>query len=309
MVGGLPASWLVALALAVPATPPPPPQRPVFRADLDLVYLNVIVQDQQGRLVKDLSARDFQVFEDGRPQKIEVFGRAYEPGQDELMALDLGLLFDTSESMLDELRLSQEAAARFLESVPRVHDLLTVFFDSDIRVSRYDSENQQGLFDRIHAAKGGGQTALYDAIAVYLSRVEDDPGRKVLVLFSDGEDSNSTLTREEMLQLLKSSTVTVYVIGFRGAAAPGSVRALASLATLRQIAAVTGGALHQPQGSRDLGDIYGRILSDLESQYVIGYAPGGGSAGARYRKLRVSSRPGLKVRHREGYFPSPAADQ
>lgn len=306
MAGCLLPSWLFALALAVPATPPPQP--PVFRAGLDLVYLNVVVHDQQGRLVRDLSARDFQVSEDGRPQKIEVFGRAYEPGQDDLMALDLGLLFDTSESMLAELKLSQEAAVRFLESIPRAHDLLTIFFDSDIRISRYDSESQQGLFDRIQAAKGGGQTALYDAVAVYLSRVEDSPGRKVLVLFSDGEDSNSTLTREEMLQLLKSSSVTVYVIGFRGSATPGSVRALASLATLRAMAAVTGGALHQPQGSRDLGDIYGRILSDLEAQYVIGYAPSGGPAGARYRKLKVSAGPGLKVRHRDGYYPAPAAE-
>lgn len=314
MPGALLSSALVALALAaaepaapVRAVPVPPP--PVFRADLDLVYLNVVVRDQRGRLVKDLSARDFHVFEDGRPQKIEVFGRAYDPGQDELMALDLGMLFDTSESMLEELKLSQEAAVRFLDSVPRARDLLTVFFDSDIRISRYDSESQQGLFERIHAAKSGGQTALYDAVAAYLSRVEDSPGRKVLVLFTDGEDSNSTLTRQEMLQLLKSSTITVYVIGFRGIAPPGSQRALAALTTLREIASVTGGELHQPTGSRDLGEIYEHILGDLQGQYVIGYAPSSGGKGGRYRRLKVTSRPDLKVRHREGYYPPPASDQ
>lgn len=303
--GLLPA--LASLALAAAPTPPPPP---VFRAGLDLVYLNVVVHDRQGRLVRDLSAADFQVLEDGHPQKIEVFGRAYEPGQDDLLALDLGLLFDTSESMLAELKLSQEAAVRFLESIPRARDLLTIFFDNDIRISRYDSESQQGLFDRILQAKGGGQTALYDAVAVYLSRVADSPGRKVLVLFSDGEDSNSTLNRREAMQLLKSSSVTVYAIGFHGSAIPGSARALGARSVLREMTTATGGALFQPLSSRELGGIYERILGDLEAQYVLGYAPatGDGKASQAYRKLRVTSRPGLKVRHREGYFPPQPAD-
>lgn len=303
----MPAGLMPALAGLLLAAAPPAPQTPVFRAGLDLVYLNVVVYDRQGRPVRDLSASDFKVFEDGQPRPVEVFGRAYEPGQDELLALDLGLLFDTSESMLNELKLSQEAAVRFLESVPRARDLLTIFFDNDIRISRYDSESQQGLFDRILQAKGGGQTALYDAVAVYLSRVADSPGRKVLVLFSDGEDSNSTLNRKEVMDLLKASAVTVYVIGFNGSATPGSGRALASRSLLLDMTQATGGALYLPSASSELGGIYERILGDLEAQYVIGYAPVDRKDPRAYRKLKVTARPGLKVRHREGYYaPQPA---
>ncbi len=102
--------------------------------------------------------------------------RTFDIGEREELALNLGMLFDTSESMRKDLRLSQESAIRFLEAIPRARDLLLVFFDRDIRLSRYSSENQQGIFERILETKGGGFTALHDAIAVYLSRVAGTPG-------------------------------------------------------------------------------------------------------------------------------------
>ena len=89
------------------------------------------------------------------------------------LALDLGLLMDTSASMLQQLKLSQEAAVALPGVDPARARPVTIFFDDDIRLSRYNSENQQGLFERIADAKGGGNTALYDAISVYLSRVQD----------------------------------------------------------------------------------------------------------------------------------------
>lgn len=282
---------------------------PVFSSDVRMVRLNVIVQDAQGRMVTNLQASDFTVSDDGQPQRLELFGRAYEPGQDDLMTLDLGMLFDTSESMLGELRLSQEAAARFLESIPRARDLMTIFFDQDIRISRYDSENQQGLSERIWSAKGGGNTALYDSIAVYLARVGDGPGRKVLVLFTDGEDSTSALSLSEMLQLLKASSVTVYAIGFSGGFARGSQRAFVSTSVLRSVTSLTGGTVFTPRTSKDLPEIYASILKELESQYVLGYPMPDGRADGRFHKLKVTLKDrNLKVRSREGYT-TPAAQR
>src|SRR5262245_28224372 len=196
-------------------------KQPVFAIESEIVNMTVTVLDKEGKLVTNLEAQDFQVFEDGRPQRIEVFGRAQDggipldPRTNQRLVLDLGLLMDTSESMLKELKFSQEAVIRFLEAVPRARDLVTIFFDQDIQVSRYNSENQQGLFERIEAQKGGGWTALYDAIAVYLSRCEDSgPGRKVLVLFTDGEDSRSQTSLNEVLKMVRASSVTIYSIAF-----------------------------------------------------------------------------------------------
>src|SRR5690349_2437154 len=231
----------------------------MFSADLDMVNVTVTVRDSQGRLVTDLDADDFIVREDGRPQVIDVFARSHEPGQDDVLSMDLGMLLDTSTSMLEQLKLSQEAATRFLESVPRARELYTIFFDHEIRLSRYDSENQQGLFERIHAAKGGGDTALYDAMAVYLSRVEGATGRKVLVLFTDGEDSRSELAFSDAVQLLRSSRVTVYPIAF-SSFSPGSTRAVKARAVLQQFADLTGGTVFHPSSSRDLAGIYQKIL-------------------------------------------------
>ena len=268
---------LAAVLIAAPSTPgqEPPPANgagvasdqgtptqipPVFPTDLDLVNVTVSVRDGDGRLIPDLGQGDFVVLEDGRPQAVQVFARAVQPGDHADLALDLGLLLDTSTSMLKELKLSQEAAVRFLDAIPRAGELITIFFDQDIRISRYDSENQQGLFERIHEAKGGGNTALYDAITVYLSRVAGARGRKVLVLFSDGEDSTSAMSLSELLRVVRSSPVTIYSIAFTGGFPTGSSRALKSRSFLMQVAEMTGGQVFTPSASRDLAEIYRKIL-------------------------------------------------
>ena len=286
-----------AMAGERPQLPPP-----IFPTDLDVVNVTVAVRDSAGHLVLDLDADDFTILEDGRPQNIQIFGRALDQGQDETLALDLGLLMDTSQSMLQELKLSQEAATRFLQAIPRARELITIFFDQDIRLSRYDSENQQGLFDRIAQAKGGGNTALYDAIAVYLSRVADASGRKVLVVFTDGEDSTSALSLTELLRLVRSSAVTIFPIAFNGEFQRGSHNAIRSRGFLNDLADMTGGQVFRPAASRDLPVIYDKILQELSGQYVLGFVSDNARRDGKYRKLKVQvKREGLRVRHREGY--------
>ncbi|PYQ39293.1 MAG: hypothetical protein DMF77_21865 [Acidobacteria bacterium] len=300
IVGSTLAAALVAFSTAEAYRAGP---EPVFPTQLEEVHLTVTVRDAAGRLVSNLKPDDFTVLENGRPQHVQLFGRAVEPGQEEALALDLGLLMDTSGSMLAQLKLSQEAAVRFLESIPRARDLVTIFFDDDIRLSRYNSENQQGLFERIAEAKGGGDTALYDAISVYISRVQDASGRKVLVLFTDGEDTRSALGLSEVLQLIRSSGVIIYPIAFMGGFPPGSARALHSKSVLEQMAEVTGGAVFTPRSSKDLSAIYTRILQELQSQYVLGYVSDDPARDGKFRRLKVDvPGKGLRVRHRAGYF-------
>jgi Ca-activated chloride channel family protein len=293
----------VACAALVAAGADRPGPAPIFPTQLEEVHLTVTVRDATGRLVSDLKPGDFTVLENGRPQRVQLFGRAVEPGQEEALALDLGLLMDTSASMLQQLKLSQEAAVRFLESIPRARDLVTIFFDDDIRLSRYNSENQQGLFERIADAKGGGDTALYDAISVYLSRVQDSSGRKILVLFTDGEDTRSALGLGEVLQLIRSSGVTIYPIAFTAGFSPGSARALRSKSVLEQMAELTGGMVFSPRSSKDLAGIYARILLELQAQYVLGYVSDDPARDGKFRRLKVDvPGKGLRVRHRAGYF-------
>lgn len=279
------------------------PALPTFGAGAEVVNLTVTVRDLNGQLVGNLTPDDFAVFEDGRPQNIQLFAPAVQPGQEEALALDLGLLLDTSESMAKEIKLTQEAATRFLEAIPRARDLLTVFFDQDIRISRYDSEHQQGLFERIEDARATGNTALYDAIAVYLSRVQDSGGRKVLVVLTDGEDTTSSLSLTEVMQLVRSSPVTIYPIAFSGEYIIGSNRAVSARSFLRYLAEMTGGIVFTPTISKDLPRIYEKILDELSSQYVLGFTSDSPKRDGKLRKLRVDvKRKDLKVRHRLAYY-------
>jgi Ca-activated chloride channel family protein len=274
---------------------------PVFGSTLEAVNLTVTVRGPDGELVSDLTRDDFVVREEGRAQDTRLFARAFDPQADDTMALDLGLLFDTSESMKQQIRLSQEAAIRFLDTVPRARELFVVFFDQEIRLSRYDSEGQQGLFERILETEGGGNTALYDAINVYLQRVQGGTGRKVLVLFTDGEDSISRTPLSAVLDMLKESGVVAYAISF-AENLPSSRRTVAKT-LLTQLVEPTGGQVFRPRGSRDLGQIYQKILDELAAQYVLGFFPEPGRADGKFRRLKVEvRRPGLKVRHRQGYF-------
>jgi Ca-activated chloride channel homolog len=273
------------------------------------VFVTVTITDKSGRPVTDLTPEEFVVTENGRVQKVHLFARAVEPegepdDRQEALALDLGMLLDTSESMLKELKRSQQAAVRFLEAIPRARELITVFFDEEIRVSQYNSENQQGLFERIHESKGGGNTALYDAMAVYLSRIQGASGRKTLILFTDGEDTRSDLNVSELVRLVRASPVTIYPISFSTAAlGAGSVRALRANSFLDHVAELSGGKVFAPRSFRDLPEIYRQILDELASQYVIGYISDDKRRDGAYRKLKVEvARPELKVRSRAGYY-------
>ena len=301
----LPGLLLAALTLPggmARAQKPTPPEFPVAA---NPVRVTVTVRDERGHLVPDLELRDFVLLDEGRPQDVTLFARTLESGEEEALALDLGLLLDTSESMLKDLKLSHQAAARFLEAVPRARELITVFFDEEIRLSRYEGENQQGLFERLQDARGGGWTALYDAIAVYLSRVQGTEGRKVMVVLTDGDDSRSRLTRSELLQLLRASSVTVYAIAFPGAYPRGDSRGAPGRGFLDQITEMTGGRVFEPLRGRGLPQIYETILDELRSQYVLGFVPAAAHGEAKFRKLEVQvKQKGATVRHRKGYYPS-----
>ncbi len=318
-------------------------QEPVFQSGVEMVNVTVTAHDARGNLVSDLTAEDFTVKEDSRPQAVQLFAaaarqvhagerapvsgelhctrcnavlhvtlgetvpacpeghRTFDIGRQEELALNLGMLFDTSDSMRKDLKLSQESAIRFLDAIPRAKDLLLVFFDRDIRISRYNSENQQGIFGRILETESGGFTALNDAIAVYLSRVADTPGRKVLVLFSDGDDTTSRLNSSDVEQLLRGSDVVVYPVAFAGER-PNSHEGLRAQAFLATLAEVSGGRVFKPRASRELAAIYQSILDELGSQYILGYVSDNPARDGRFRKLLVEvKRPGVKLRYRPGY--------
>jgi Ca-activated chloride channel family protein len=202
-----------AAGIALTATPrAAAPQVPAFRAGIDLVNVGVTVIDRTGGLVADLGRADFEIREDGRTQTISYF-LAGDPAAGTAPGLHVGVLLDVSESMAEEIGFARTAAIKFLNALEGAADMTVVDFDTEVRVARFGRDDFPRLVERIRQRKVSGLTALYDAIGVYLDGASDRDGRTIMLLYTDGGDTRSTLTLPELMDLLKASNVTVYAIG------------------------------------------------------------------------------------------------
>ena len=278
-------------------------QAPVFRAGVDLVNLAVTVTDRRGNLNANLKAGDFDVFEDGKRQTIRNFTvgeSASGPGPD----LHIAVMLDVSESMVEQLSFTKTAAIRFLNSLLDAADITVVDFDSEVRVARYGQEDFPRLVERIRQQNAKGTTALYDAIGVYLHGAAGQDGRKIMVLYTDGGDTVSSLRSGELIDLLEASDVTVFTIGSLTSVLP-DFRSR-QRAILTQIAEVTGGEAFFPISVSDVDGIYRRILAQIRTQYLIGYISSNEKTDGTWRKIdvKIVSKDAreYQVRARNGYF-------
>jgi Ca-activated chloride channel homolog len=274
-------------------------EQQVFRGGVDLVTFGVTVTTRSGELVTDLSRDEFVIVEDGQPQSVQQFAPALAVDQDSLSDLHPGLLLDTSGSMERDLSLARTAAIRFLNLLPASEDITLVDFDSEVRVTRYPQRDFPRMVERIRSRKPKGQTALYDALGVYLDGASGQSGRPVLVIYSDGVDSGSRLSFSEAIDLLKVSRATVYAIGLLD----HSGSRMQSRMQLERMAETTGGLALFPHALDDLDAFYARILREIRAQYQLGYVSANTAADGRWRRVEVKvTRPGVKVRARQGYY-------
>jgi Ca-activated chloride channel family protein len=271
--------------------------QPVFRAGVDLVTFGVTAVDRRGNLITDLTAADFEIVEDGRPQRIEHFARGDES---DITETHLGLMLDTSASMEADLKLARSAAIKFLNMLPEARDITLVDFDTEVRVTRYPQRDFPRLVERIRMRKSEGWTALYDALGVYLNGAEGQEGRTILVMYTDGADSRSQLNLPELMDLLKASTVTVYAVGL--IEHTGSARHQLQM-RMQQIVEATGGQAFFPSELKDLDSSYEKVLAEIKAQYHLGYASTNPATDGLWRKVEVKAkRPDIKLRSRKGYF-------
>jgi VWFA-related protein len=296
----LPVVWLAAgLAAASPGAAQPVA---VFPAETSLVNVAVTVEDAQGRPIDGLGVRDFVLREDGRKQRIDLCARMGDPGAGST-TLDVALLVDASDSMLETLRRSQEAAVRFLTSLPNAQELIVVVFDQAQRVERFDRDRPQALFDRLKDVPDGGNTALRDAIVFSLRTLGTSNGRAALVLLTDGIDTVSATEPAALEKAVQSTAVTIYPVAYPAAPGGDGPDPREALKGLRRLAEISGGRLFPLANEQALPGVFDEIVADLRAQYVLGFAPDGAGAPGRLRKISVKV-PGHRkavVRHRVGY--------
>jgi Ca-activated chloride channel family protein len=278
----------------------------VFRGGTDLVLLNVTVQDTLGRLVPGLSREDFQIFEDGVPQTIQNFSREMEP-------IALSILIDTSASMDRKLATAQEAAVGFLRRLTPQDVAMVIDFDAQARIRQGFTNDRLALETAIRSTRAGGPTALYNAIYTAVNELRvvrsqapaDEPVRRqAIVVLSDGEDTNSLIDDEAVLDALQRSEVALYAIGLRERATRPDDRSYQRAESiLLRMAQQTGGRAYFISQIDELRDVYAQIADELASQYTIGYVSTNTTRDGGWRAIRVVMKPANSVaRTRAGYF-------
>jgi len=306
-LGGTPARRTIAAAVAAAALLAGPhgsvaagPQAPPFTGRVDLVNVGVTVTDRKSALVSGLTADDFEVLEDGKPQAVRFFA-AGDADADAGPAMHLGLLVDVSESMGEDLAFSKTAAVKFLNTLTDAVDITLVDFDTEIRTARYGQDNFARLIERIRLKKAAGDTALYDAIGTYLDDAAGQDGRKVMLLYTDGGDTRSAIGLPALIDLIKASDVTVYAIGeleHQSMLVKNQQRMI-----LQQIADVSGGRAFFPISVKELDSVYEKVLAEIRAQYTVGYVSTNEKTDGKWRKVEVRvKRSELRTRARRGYF-------
>jgi len=267
--------------------------------NVDLVVLHATVKDRRGALVSDLRGQDFEIYEEGVRQTIQLF-------RHEDIPVTVGLVVDHSGSMRPKMADVTAAAKTFIEASSPKDEMFVVNFNENVTMGlpkdvRF-SDRPDELARAILNAPATGQTALYDAVLEAERRCETGQrDKKALIVISDGGDNASRHGLEELLTVAGQSTTLIYTIGIFD-----DVNQDRNPAVLRRLAAATGGEAYFPTVPGEAVAICERIARDIRHQYTLGYSPSHESRAGAYRPVQVlahgAGRTKLSVRARTGYI-------
>lgn len=289
------------VAAQQPATSAPAPLA-TFTSSVDLVRVTAVVRDRRGRLVRDMSARDFEVREGGEVRRIKEFRR------DE-SSVSIAFLFDVSGSMQGQLAHARETAEHVLASLAMAHDEAAVYtFDTRLdEVTPFTARLRQ-LPERLSELRPFGATSLHDAVARTAEKTATREGlRRAVVVFTDGFDNASRLTAAEVSGIASSIDVPVYIVGLVPAIdnpsadiAATTTERSALAGPLSDLALWTGGQAFIVSSGAERSVIARRIVDELRHQYLIAFES---SDRPGWHPLEVRARDrALTVRARSGYF-------
>jgi len=282
-----------------------------FKVDVKLVNVFVTVTDRQGAPIGNLTKNDFNIAEDGVPQKIAVFTKESQ------LPLSIVLAVDTSSSTRKDIRLELEAARRFIHSILRPQDSLALYtFATDVSELTPFTAKLRQIDGAINEVRVGGATSLYDAIYLGSKALLNREGRKVLVLVTDGGDTASSTSYKEALRAAQQSEALVYsLIDVPVEASAG--RNTGGEHALIQISSDTGGKYYYAGNVSQLEKAFEQISDELRTQYLLAYYPVARRAASDFREIDVnvhahdapegqgSEEPEkLVVRARRGYYTS-----
>lgn len=266
--------------------------------DVDLVVFNVTVTDGKGRHISGLRPADFRILEENRLQDIKLFN-----GED--IPASVGLIIDNSGSMSNKRADVATAALAFASASNTQDEIFVVSFNERVYLGLPPSIRFTNDLDQIRSAllrsAPVGLTALYDAMAVGIEHLKTGTReRKALVVLSDGGDNASVRRLDDVLQIARGSSATIYTIGIYD-----ETDADRNPVVLRKIAELSGGRAYFPNSVKDLEQVWRDIAGGIRSQYTIGYHSGNPNRDGRFRKVKITASRngrGLRVTTRDGYL-------
>jgi VWFA-related protein len=280
-------------------------QTPTIRVAANLVLTPVWVTDANGKAVRNLGLRDFEIEENGIKVAAERLG---EPGE---APIELGMLFDLSGSVYSHIELERQAASRFLSRTMRPCD--SAFIVSVANEPRILQERTSSLDTVLQAvarmAPTTQATAFYNSVVKatqMLQEVESPDARRAIIALSDGEDNRSIDNKlPDVLRELQLTNSLFYSINPAGRVYSKNIISRRAQEGMEALAQQTGGASFIADNIEELAEFYSRIADELQGQYLLGYYSPAKTGFGIYRKIviRINGKPDLQVKARPGYYP------
>ena len=269
-------------------------ERPTFRVGVETVFVKISVTDPLNRYVTGLEKQHFRVYEDKVEQAVTHFTQESAP-------ISVGILFDISGSMKDNIHTARNSVVRFLESGNPDDEFFLVTFNQKTTLVQSFTHQSSNIQNQVSFSQPGGRTALYDAVYLGLEQIKNGKNeKKALILITDGEDNSSRYTASEVREFAKESDVQIYAIGEEGKLGYGR-------SEIQNIVGLTGGRAFFPNNFNELDYYIDLIHAELRNQYIVGYAPSNKNRDGKWRRIKVKLEPPeglpkLIVHAKEGYY-------
>jgi len=262
-------------------------QQDTLKVDVNLVNVFVTVKDAAGNFVPDLHRDDFRVYDDNELQKIDVFETQEQVGS------AIGVLMDTSGSMVDILPFMRTGISDFSRTMRKSDEFFVVAFGTTARLVHRSSQSQRHLDDSLKGMRAYGTSAMYDGLVYAIDKVDtSDLPRKAVIVFTDGNDNGSKADYTNVVHEAQQSGSLLYFVAI------GS-RVLIDTRTIESLSDLTAGRTFYVAKGDAIAPVLDQIRTDLAHQYYLGYYISR-RPGTHHIRVEIPGRD-LRIRAKTGY--------